>query len=123
MRPIIRTVGLVSLIVFGMMLLPSQAQAASAFEWALVNNNGQVLQASRRGISVEIRQPGEYIVTFPRDIKVRAATATVSSSGGEIVATPPTINNTLAPNQVSVLTLSSFGAFEGGTLFTVVVYY
>jgi hypothetical protein len=124
MKPIIRTVGLLSLIVFGMLLLPSRAQAALPPEWAYVVDNGsgaQVQQGSRRGISVETIEPGHYVVTFPTDIKVLGVTATVNNSQGDITAVPGT-NSGLEANQVRVLTATPSGPGFEARNFTVAVY-
>ena len=119
MRPNIHTVGLLSLIVFGMLLLPLRAQAASEPEWAYVVN-GKVQHGSRQGISVQTIEPGYYIVTFPRDIKVRGVTATVNNSHGDITAMPGDSTG-LESNQVRIFTFSPGGGFEARD-FTSVVY-
>ena len=120
MRPIIHTVGLLSLIVFGMLLLPSRAQAAVPPEWAYVVN-GELQNGSRRGISLQTIELGHYVVTFPRDVEVRDVTATLNSSQGDIRAVPG-INTGLKSNQVRILTpdpsLPGFSPHD----FTVVVY-
>jgi hypothetical protein len=120
MRPSIYPVGLLSLIVLALLLLPSGAQAATPPEWAYVVD-GQVEHGSRRGISVETIEPGHYVVTFPRDITVLGVTATVNNSQGDITAVPGT-NSGLGANQVMVLTPDPTGPGFAARDFTVVVY-
>ena len=92
--------------------------------WAYLIDQGsgaRIERSSDASISVVTPQPGEYIVTFPGNVKNIGCTATLNNSVGFITATPGD-NSGLAANKVRVLTMNRDNSF-GPRDFTVAVYW
>ena len=71
--------GLSSLVVISILLLPLVGWAETLIHWVYISDIGnghQIMRESRPSISVETLQPGEYVVTFPRNVKKLGCTAT-----------------------------------------------
>jgi hypothetical protein len=81
---------------------------ATGTAWLYVINDGsgpQIRRTSHDGITVTVNQPGNYTVTLPFAVSGLAAVATLANSVGTITAVPGE-NTGLAPNQISVSTLT-----------------
>ena len=94
--------------------------------WVYVINDGSgtphVVRRSHAGITVAQKQPGEYVVTFPRTIRLLTPVATLNNSVGTITAVPGE-NSGLAANQVRVLTLTLGNQLLGAYHFSLAVFY
>ena len=116
--------GLFSLMISSILWWPGVGQAETLIHWAYITNGGsgaRVERASRRAIAVETVQPGQYVVTFPRNVRNVGCTGTPNSSGGLVTCVPGDVAG-LAENQVSVVTIDAFGSGLIIFDFTVVVY-
>jgi hypothetical protein len=92
---------------------------------AVIHSNPSLHVAATSDFGVSIRQVqlGQHLVTFPEGIKIAGCIATPNSGEGMITATHPQLNNTLSPNQVSVLTFDPNGAFTGAQDYTLVAFH
>ena len=94
----------------------------SQIHWACIVDQGsgaRVERSSDDSITVDTRQPGEYLVTFPSSVARTGCTATLNNSVGFITGVPGD-HSGLRDNQVRVLTMEPDNSFASRD-FTVVV--
>ncbi len=96
-----------------------------AMAWVyVINGSGapNVVRRSHAGTTVVQQQPGVYLVTFPRAVRLLACVATLNNSVGTITAVPGDSAG-LLPNQATVSTLTLQNQFGGGYHFSLAVFY
>ena len=98
---------------------------ATGTAWVYVINDGsgpQIRRTSHSGITVIMNQPGNYTVTLPFSVLGLAAVATLGNSVGTITAVPGE-NTGLAPNQISVSTLTLQNQLSPALDFSLAAFY
>jgi hypothetical protein len=98
---------------------------ATGIAWLYVINDGsgpQIRRTSHSGITVVVNQPGNYTVTLPVTVSGLAAVATLGNSVGTITAVPGE-NTGLAPNQISVSTLTLQNQLSPALDFSLAAFY
>jgi hypothetical protein len=98
---------------------------ATGTAWVYVINDGsgpQIRRTSHDGITVIMNQPGNYTVTLPFAVSGLAAVATLANSVGTITAVPGE-NTGLAPNQISVSTLTLQNQLSPALDFSLAAFY
>lgn len=99
---------------------------ATGIAWLyVINGSGpgpEIRRTSHNGITVVQNQLGSYTVTLPFQVSGLAAVGTLGNSVGTITVVPGE-NAGLAPNQVSVLTLTLQNQLSGAFDFSLAVFY
>ena len=98
---------------------------ATGIAWVYVINDGsgpQIRRTSHSGITVIMNQPGNYTVTLPVTVSGLAAVATLGNSVGTVTAVPGESTG-LAPNQISVSTLTLQNQLSPALDFSLAAFY
>ena len=98
---------------------------ATGIAWLYVINDGsgpQIRRTSHDGITVTVNQPGNYTVTLPFRVPGLAAVGSLGNSIGTITVTPGESTG-LAPNQISVLTLTLQNELSPALDFSLAAFY
>src|SRR5688572_9208422 len=98
---------------------------ATGIAWLYVINDGsgpQIRRTSHDGITVTVNQRGNYTVTLPFRVPGLAAVGSLGNSIGTITVTPGESTG-LAPNQISVLTLTLQNELSPALDFSLAAFY
>ena len=98
---------------------------ATGTAWLYVINDGsgpQIRRTSHDGITVTVVQPGNYTVTLPFSVPGLAAVGTLANSVGMITVVPGESAG-LAPNQISVSTLTTQNQLSPALDFSLAAFY